>query len=343
MAPPDPLSPPRAPGVAASCQVRYFRMLAAVSLAFAATVPPMSAVTYTQVDLSAHYNYDGVGTQDEIDYAATQQDGVNPYKLSDILGNHSLSNAQAYTPESSPGAGDGLPLNGSLAGGKYVISTAFDDSASGFSIASPNLVLIQANNTNTTITKTFTLSLAEQGQYDAFNLAFAVQRSANANGFTSEISVSYTDASSEVVLLTTHSNVPSTDAVRGVFGSNNFQLISDSYTFENEAPDGGTISLSNLVATTDYLGLTGSGASQRSLIRSGTSSLWEFSQDLSLDSSKTLESITIELTRGGVNRDSNLFLAGATLVVIPEPGTSMLVASAGFCTAMLRRRRLPLK
>lgn len=198
------------------------------------------------------------------------------------------------------------------------------------------MLLIGASNTTPTATATLTLAPGQQGQYDAVNFVFVSSRASDASGYSSQISVTYTDASSEVIMLTTRAN-----SGRGTFGSANFGLTSDAYTFTNEAPGAGeTVSLSNVIASTDFLGITGSGSSQRSQIRPGTASLWEFSQDIALDSSKTLESISFQLTRGGVNRDNRLYVAGTTLVTIPEPNTLVLVALAflGMFTVLRRKR-----
>ncbi len=59
--------------------------------------------TYTQVDMSPFFNYDAVGTPDEVNYAGTQNTGSAAYKLSNILGDHSISNSTAFKVESASG------------------------------------------------------------------------------------------------------------------------------------------------------------------------------------------------------------------------------------------------
>lgn len=296
------------------------------------------AQVYTPFDISANYNYDAVGTPDEI--AVQAPDGVNAYTLADRLGNHSIGNKLAFAPETTPGAGNALPYDGSLLGGKYTISTAFDNGTD-FLTKSNNTVLVQGDNTNPTQAITFTLPVGQQAQYDAINMAFVVQRSSNASGYSSQITVTYTDASSEVIMLTNAIGDGSTQ--RGTFGSNNFSLADDTYSFTNEAPlRSETVTLSNVAYFPNrYLGLSGSGASQRSEIRStDDTAIWEFADDIDIDSSKTLESITVQLTRGGVNRNNSLYVFGVTGVVIPEPQTYALVAGLGcLALAAIRRRR----
>ncbi len=300
-------------------------------------VPKTLGSIYTQIDLSSHLNYDAVGTQDEVTYANTF---TGNRRLSDIQGEHSILNSTAYTNQGSVGTGDiGLPDDGLLGSGKYQISTAFDNGTD-FSTPTSNILRLQANNTTPTLTQTITLAPGEQGQYSGVNLAFSVQRAASASGYSSQISVTYSDATSSVILLT---NGESDDTPRGTFGSNNFNTGTDSYTFTNEAPGTGeTVSLSNLIATTEFLGTSGSAGSNnaQSLIRAGTTSIWEFSNDLPLDPTKTLQSIEIQLTRGGSNRNNTLHVFGATLVTaIPEPTVAAYLGLGLLSFIFLRRRR----
>lgn len=298
---------------------------------------------YTHVDLTSLLDYDAVGTSSEI--AVQASDSVNPYTLADRIGNHSIGNKIAFINQDSLTTGTGLPANGILMDGKYQISTAYDDPDAGFLVKSNNAIQMSANNTLQMDVLTVNLAPEQQGQYSAFNMTYLVNRSSTLNNaqYSSKITVFYTDASSEVIMLTTATGDGSVD--RGTFGSSNWQLSSDDYTFTNEAPDRGeTVSVSNVISNSRILGLTGSGASQRSTISSSTGSLWEFGSDIPIDDSKVLSSIEVAITRGGgptSNRNNTLYVFGMTLVTVPEPQTYALlfgVAVLGV-VGVLRRRR----
>lgn len=310
--------------------------------AIALCAVPLNAAVWVQFDLSSYYNYDGVGTQNEISAVA----GDTPITgtadtLSEHLGDHNIINNLAFANQASvPGGQTALPNDGILVVGgesKYQLSTAYDNGTD-YLTKSNNVLRIVANNTTPTQIQTITLAPGDQGQYQSFNLAMTVQRAASASTYSSQITVSYSDATTAVVMLT---NDGVGDVPRGTFGSNNFGLTSDAYTFTNEAPGTGeTVSFSNVLASTYYQGLSGSSPSQVTSIRSGTASIFEFGSDIPLDSSKVLQSIEIQLTRGGSNRDNNLFVWGISAQAIPEPGSVSLLACGGLLLLLLRRRWL---
>ncbi len=314
------------------------RAISTYSIAISMLALPLQAATYIQFDLTSYLNYDAVGTQNEVTAVNVQTpvDGTAD-TVDQQLGGHNIANRTAYTDQASvPGGQTGLPADGVLLSGKYQISTAYDNGTD-FLTSSSNVVQILANNTNTTQTQVFTLGLAQQAQYSSFNLAFTVQRASSASTYSSQIKVNYTDTTSTVVMLT---NDGAGDVPRGTFGSNQFALSADSYTFTNEAPGTGeTVSMSNVHTSTYFLGLSGSGTSQVSSIRSGDHGIFEFANDISLDPTKTLQSIEIQLTRGGVNRDNALYVWGISGVLVPEPGVIGLLASGSLLILLRRRKR----
>ncbi|MGE9290879.1 MAG: hypothetical protein ACQKBT_07805 [Puniceicoccales bacterium] len=302
----------------------------------------LTAQVYTQVDLSSYLNYDGVITQNEINYASANHASGSNYRVGQIIGENNMKNGQAYTDDGSAGAGDALPSDGIIGGGKYQISTAFDNGTD-YSAPSSNLVRIVGDSSTPSETLTMVLDGSEQGQYSGINFAFVTYNGGSSTSYRSTISVTYTDATTDVILLTQGTSVGGLGG--GLFGADNFANATDSTSFTNEAPGTGeTVTLNNLITTIDYAGITGSSSanSQRSLIRSGPTSIWEFSEDLALDSSKVLESISITIKSGGTNRASYMNVFGTTLVAVPEPSAyASILGLVGLTLALSRRSRRP--
>ncbi len=306
---------------------RSFLLLA---LSFGLLLPTQAE--FVELDISSYYNYDGVATSDEI----TANVPGNGNFLKDSLGDHNMGNSRGFANQASVGANTGLPDSGVVtgAGGRtYGISSNFDNGTD-YLTAADNMIHLRADNSTASDSITLTLSGADQQQYSDFNLAYVTRIDATASNYRSYITATYTDASSAIVVDTGLSG----GVTGGSFGLTNLNQTSSAYTFTNQAPGTGeTIGITPAHSMTYSLAQSGPSNS----IRNTAATLWEFDSAIALDSSKTLESLTITVNRGGgstSNRSQDLFVLGVTATAIPEPSSLILLVCALGGFLLLRRK-----
>ena len=284
------------------------------------------AVSFVPWDISASYNYDAVGTADEI---AANPPGL----LSNNMGDHGLDgyNQRCYTNLDSVSGAVALPDGGVL--GNYSISSAFDNGTD-YLTKEDNAVAVETDNSASVFSQTITLPPSEQGNYTGFNILFVSSRDGNNSNYRSWITATYTDSTSTIVVDT---GTGGGSGPGGTFGGagrgsqGGLLNLTDNYTFVNQAPGTGETVGSNLVLGMDRL-VAISGSS--SAIRSGDAAIWEFSSPIALDMGGTLESLTVNLQRAGVNRNHSLYILGIT-GTIPEPATATVLGLG--CLGLLCR------
>ncbi len=319
--------------------LRRVRLFLPFAIASVLTAPGSASVIHFNLD--SVFDYDIVGTANED--SATGGTKVAYSALGDHNGNRAASwqTPVAYVDQASAdaivGAGStAWPTNGLIAGGKYQLSTAFDN---GTDYLTPvdNAISFQSNfgNSINDISKVVTLSLAEQQQYTWVNVVFTAYKQSNhSGGFQSSILAEYTDGSTEMLVDT---GLQTGDG--GTFGGalvlgGGITNSTDDHTFANQAPNyPGTIG-ANLV-----LGMDARLASAG--IAAGTASLWEFDTNLAVDSTKVLESLTIRMRapNDSANRDGSLFVMAISGNAVPEPATMGLLLLAGAVALGAARRR----
>lgn len=285
---------------------------------------------YIQFDLTSSLNYDGVGTQNEV----TANVPGNGNFLFNSIGDHGIkNNSRGYTNQGSVGSGTAIPEDGILGGGKYQVSTAFDNGTD-YLTKSNNMVRLAAVGGGDVDTFAFSLAPGEQGQYTSFNFLNTSQRDASATGYRTWVEAVYADGT--VTVLDTGLS-DSGDINRGTIGNNNFESSTDTYTFVNQAPDtGNTVGVTAVSVMDRGLGQTGSVNS----VRSATRGLWEIDGDVPLDSSRTLIGLNFNIRAAGTNRDQEFYILGISATPIPEPSTyGLLFAAATLGVVIIRRRK----
>lgn len=289
-----------------------------------------------QFDLSSSFNYDGVGTQNEV----TANVPANGNFLVNSLGDHSINgNNRSLSNQGSVTSGTALPDDGVIGGGKYQISTVFDNGTDYLTKVN-NTTQLAAAGSGTVVTYTYNLTPEEQGQYTSFNFLSNSQRDASATGYRSWVEAVYSDGT--VILIDTGLS-DSGDLVRGTIGNNNVTKDSDTYTFLNTAPGAtNTVGVSN--AYVMDRGLSQSGSTQS--VRSGTFGIYEVDYDaltvgvtdIPLDPGRTLEALNFNIRSAGVNRDQELYVWAISATPVPEPATYALLFAAVALGVAIRRR-----
>lgn len=291
---------------------------------------------YVQFDLSGSFDYDAVGTQDEV--STNVPDNGNFLSLS--MGEHDLGNRRALSNQGSVTSGTALPDDGVIADGKYQISTIFDNGTD-FLTPVDNTTELAAEGTGTVDTLAFTLAPEEQGRYTSFNFLTNSKRDASKGGYRTWVEAVYSDGT--VIVVDTGLS-DGADTVRGSLGNNNVSRDADPTTFVNQAPDtSNTVGLNN--AQVMDRGLSQAGSTQS--VRSGTFGIYEVDydamnvgvSDIPLDGDRTLEGLNFNIRSAGVNRDQSLYIWAISATPVPEPGAYALAFGALtlLASAVIRR------
>jgi len=315
--------------------MRIFTTLSAILLA-----TTLSA-QFTQFDISSSFDYDGVATSNEIS-ANVPGNGVF---LRQSLGNHSINgNSRAFANQGSVASGTALPDDGILGGGKYQMSTQFDNGTD-YLTKENNMIGLATTGANTVDSVTINLAPSEQGQYTSFNFLFVSQRDGAKENYRTWVEVIYSDGT-VTVLDTGLSNAAGNDP-RGTLGGNNLLAATDTTTYVNQAPGAiNTAGVSNVLTMDRGLAQSGS----NNTIRSGTFSIWEVdydstiggTTDIPLDSGRTVLGFTFNIrAASSSNRDQELYIPAISATPVPEPATYALGFSglALIATALIRRRK----
>jgi hypothetical protein len=276
--------------------------------------------------ISSTCNYDIVATSIE-DIA--NGSGQLAYTIGDhnVDRQPSYSTPHAYANQGSISGGVGIPDDGKV--GRYQLCTAFDNGSDGLT-KSTNAIAFLSNwgvaGGNGDVERTIVLLPEQQAKYGEINVLFVSWRSGK-GPYRSWIKAAYRDGSSEMVVDTgnfTDSDPSSTPGGTfggaGVAGQGGILNTSDAYSFTNRAPNyPGTIR--------HKLALSMDRRLNGATIGTGNAALWEFDPALALDSSKTLESLTIrmEAPSDNVNREGNLFVLAISGSRIGMDGTLLKV------------------
>ncbi|NLF32399.1 MAG: PEP-CTERM sorting domain-containing protein [Planctomycetes bacterium] len=299
-----------------------------VTMVVAALCAATASAAMQPLTISSAFNYDAVGTVEEIAYCNTFT-GVD-HQLTNILGQHSMYSGQTYL-----GGDGGLPADGIIDGGNFEVGRGLTSryATAAADAAQSNIIRLRANSRET-LSAEVVLPAAEQQRYSAINFAFSGERykfeASKVTHYTASIEVRYAgDSAWHVLWLSTGDNA----TLGGSFGTGNGTSGLSSWDKNTDTADWAVVH-----ATEKRCGTAGSSGSRYSNTKAGATYLWKFANDLPLDGSKTLEALRISVSTDGVNRPTGVNLFAASAVPVPEPATAGLLA-LGAAGLIFRRRR----
>jgi len=319
------------------------------SVVFGLVFVPIS-YSQVQIDMSAAYNYDAVGTADEVSWSSAANFPGQNRRLSDTIGNHSLSSAGAnnttrsYVNQASAGAGKtGLPDSGALGG--YAISQNFQNgnATDGF-VPALNAARVTATATSSSLTTqslTVTLTALQQTNYESFNILFLAGRSGSSGNYQTIITANYADFSSSIVYDSGLFTATAASQPGGSLGNAGVPTLAggDGGGFATSTDSSGLVT--NVLTTTSQIRSAGSAGSNTaySLIDGNAgSSIWELVSPIALDDSRVLQSLTFSLSASNNGRFNDLTIFGINATAVPEPATTVLIG-LGLSVVLFRRRR----
>ncbi len=284
-----------------------------------------------QLDMSSAFNYDAVGTANEIAFCNTQ---AGNHRLSDVLTQHSMQWSSLYLGDDPTG----LPADGLVDGGNFEIGKGLArryDSADWKPNDPPmtkvhNCALVTTNNSTGSVQ--VDLTAGDQRTYSDINFLLNGRRHSDAGKtYTAKVEVKYAaDAAWHTVWSASGTATGGSFTSGGVGGQGDWHNATDSDP---------TWALG--FVSDRHMGAAGSDPNRYSNIRNEDRYLWKFSSNLLLDETQVLESFKLTTSTNGVNRQNDfwLFAASANEFIpppIPEPAGLGLV---GLALLALKRRR----
>ena len=270
------------------------------------------ANTPMALNMTGLYNYDAVGTSNEITYAT----GKNQ-TLATAIGGHNLANAgRAFTNTDSLSSGTALPRYGVIAN-TYTDAFVYDTKSGSTYVSTPNALRIIATATSSSTvsaTTTVTVNSSEQINYNNLNFLFVQNRSTGAGTYQTTVTITYTNGTT--VVKDTGAVTVAANAAGGTFGS---------------AGVNGQGGLSN--ATDTDTTVTNEFSSSYGVVTSGSvstisstagSNLWQLTTPIALTTTLVPKSVTYTVTASGTGNWNELVVFGMAATptyCAPPPAT----------------------